>query len=52
MVDEERIERLAEEMERSNCWGGDFGSRYMVGYFAEYQLDKLRGAVNNLTNSL
>ncbi len=39
MVDEERIEQLAEEMERSNCWGGGFGSRYMVGYFAAYVND-------------
>ena len=39
MTDEERIEWLAEEMEWSNCRGGDFGSRYMVGYFAEYVND-------------
>ena len=39
MTDEERIEWLAEEMERSNCWGGDFGSRYMAGYFAAYVND-------------
>ena len=39
MVDEERIERLAEEMERSNCRGGNFGSPYMAGYFAAYVND-------------
>ena len=39
MVDEERIERLAREMEESNCLGGDFGSRYMVEYFAAYVND-------------
>lgn len=39
MAGEERIEWLAEEMERSNCQGGDFGSRYMVGYFAAYVND-------------
>ena len=39
MVDEERIERLAEEMEESNCRGGDFGSSYMAGYFAAYVND-------------
>ena len=39
MVDEERIERLAEEMEESNCRGGDFGSPYMAGYFAAYVND-------------
>ena len=39
MVDEERIERLAREMEESNCLGGDFGSRYMVKYFAAYVND-------------
>lgn len=39
MADEERIERLAEEMEESNCRGGDFGSRYMAGYFAAYVND-------------
>ena len=39
MTDEERIERLAEEMEESNCRGGDFGSSYMAGYFAAYVND-------------
>ena len=39
MTDEERIERLAEEMEESNCCSGDFGSSYMAGYFAAYVND-------------
>ena len=39
MTDEERIEWLAEEMEESNCRGGDFGSRYMSEYFAAYVND-------------
>lgn len=39
MTDEERIEWLAEEMERSNCQGGGFGSAYMAGYFAAYVND-------------
>ena len=29
----------AEEMADANRWGGDFGSRYMAGYFAEYVND-------------
>lgn len=29
----------AEEMADANGWGGDFGSRYMAGYFAEYVND-------------
>ena len=29
----------AEEMADANSWGGDFGSRYMAGYFAEYVND-------------
>ena len=39
MTDEERIERLAKEMEWSNCRGGDFGSSFMSGYFAAYVND-------------
>ena len=29
----------AEEMADANGWGGDFGSSYMAGYFAEYVND-------------
>ena len=29
----------AEEMAYANGWGGDFGSSYMAGYFAEYVND-------------